>query len=321
MSIHSTSLSGLPRAGQRPIVDTAPPRARTPESVTHAASTQTFYTIRLLADENRRHQAYEAYAYFRWLDDALDRPENSAVDRIALAARQADLIERTYAGMAPTQLGIEERWLVRLIGSDPDRANGLATYIRRLFAVMDFDARRRGSLISAAELDAYTLDLAVGVTEAMHYFIGHDKPAPQGAWRYRAVIGAHITHMLRDTVDDLTAGYYNVPREVLSAHGLMPSDVDSAPYRAWVATRVQAARACFADGRAYLASVPCRRCRVAGFAYLRRFEQVLDVIERDGYRLRRSYPEALSPVGLARLSAEAFWMALTPRSILSGAAA
>ncbi len=321
MSIHSSSLGGLSRAGQRPIVSGQPARARTPESVTHAASTQTFFTIRLLADETRRHQAYEAYAYFRWLDDALDRPEHSAVDRIALAARQADLIERAYAGASPTQLGIEERWLTHLIGSDPDPTSGLATYIRRLFSVMDFDARRRGRLISAAELDAYTLDLAIGVTEAMHYFIGHDKPAPQGAWRYRAVIGAHITHMLRDTVDDLAAGYYNIPREVLTAHGLAPNDVDSAPYRAWVATRVQTARACFADGRAYLAGVPCRRCRVAGFAYLRRFEQVLDVIERDKYRLRPSYPESLSPIGLARLSAEAFWMALTPRTRASGAAA
>lgn len=318
MSIHSPSLGALSRNGQRPI---APVRPRTPESVTHTASTQTFFTIRLLADTTRRHQAYEAYAYFRWLDDTLDSPEHSAVDRVALAARQVDLIDRAYAGAAPTQLGLEERWLVHLIATDPDPASGLATYVRRLFAVMDFDARRRGRLISADELEAYTLDLAVGVTEAMHYFIGHDKPAPHGAWRYRAVIGAHITHMLRDTVDDLAAGYYNVPQEMLTAHGIAPSDIDSAPYRDWVATRVRAARACFADGRAYLASVPCRRCRVAGFTYLRRFEQVLDVIERDGYRLRRSYPESLSLTSLARLSAEAFWMALTPRTRVPGATA
>jgi len=29
--------------------------------------------------------------------------------------------------------------------------------------------------------------------------------------RYLAVTGAHITHMLRDAVEDAEAGYYNIP--------------------------------------------------------------------------------------------------------------
>ena len=41
-------------------------------SITKAASQQTYYTIRFLADRELVPDAYRAYAYFRWVDDALD---------------------------------------------------------------------------------------------------------------------------------------------------------------------------------------------------------------------------------------------------------
>ena len=78
-------------------------------------------------------------------------------------------------------------------------------------------ARRRGQLITQEELSSYTRWLAVGVTEAMHYFIGHCCPAPRCAARYQAVSGAHITHMLRDAVEDADAGYFNIPVDHLYA--------------------------------------------------------------------------------------------------------
>ncbi len=41
-------------------------------AITKAASKQTYYTIRCLVDRPRRHDAFRAYAYFRWVDDVLD---------------------------------------------------------------------------------------------------------------------------------------------------------------------------------------------------------------------------------------------------------
>ena len=88
-----------------------------------------------------------------------------------------------------------------------------------MMAVMAFDADRRGRLISQAELNEYTHWLAVAVTEAMHYFIGHDCASPLGPTRYLAVTGAHITHMLRDALEDVEAGYYNLPAELVGRAG------------------------------------------------------------------------------------------------------
>ena len=189
---------------------------------------------------------------------------------------------------------IQEKMLVELVRHDSERNSGLQTYLRNMMRVMDFDAGRRGRLISQNELDEYTGWLASAVTEAMHYFIGHADFSPRDETRYLAVSAAHITHMLRDTFEDVQAGYYNIPSEVLQANHIGPQDVQSPAYRAWVKSRVQLARAGFKTGKDYLMRVQNLRCRLAGFAYTARFEWLLDTIENEAYTIRRQYGERKS---------------------------
>ena len=268
-----------------------------PLAITRAASQQTFYTIRYLVDPGQALNAYRAYAYFRWVDDWLDREHADPAECLAFVERQQALIDDSYQGIFWSDVYAEERLLVDLIRANPAPDSGLAAYIRHLIAVMDFDARRRGQLITQAELDQYSRHLAIAVTEALHYFIGHDRYAPHSEARYLAVTAAHITHMLRDTGEDIAAGYFNVPADLLERHHLTPSDFGSAPYQAWVKSRVQLARDYFQAGRAYLAQVECRRCRFAGYAYMARFQGVLDTIERENYCLRSGYHTGLLNAG------------------------
>jgi len=266
-------------------------------SITKAASKQTFTTIRFLVDRDRVEDAYRAYAYFRWVDDTLDADpgavlsEVEASGRRAFLERQKSLLESCYRGETPREVNIQEKMLVELVRGDTEKNSGLETYLRNMMLVMDFDAQRRGKWVSQIELSEYTLWLAMAVTEAMHYFIGHGDYSPRDEGRYLAVSAAHITHMLRDTYDDVQAGYYNIPREVLEASRIGPQDVLSDAYRLWVKGRVQSAREYFEAGRAYLARVQCLRCRLAGFAYMARFEWLLDMIEREGFCLRQQYSE------------------------------
>jgi len=95
--------------------------------------------------------------------------------------------------------------------------------------------------------------------------------------------------MLRDTFDDVQAGYYNIPREVLETNHIGPQDLVSDAYRDWVKSRVLLAREYFKEGRSYLARVQNSRCRLAGYAYSTPFEWLLDRIEMDGYYLRPQY--------------------------------
>jgi phytoene/squalene synthetase len=265
-----------------------------PAAITRAASKQTYYTVRFLVDRNRTLNAYRAYAYFRWVDDWLDRKTVLELGRIAFVERQQALIDACYRGEHVPDVTKEERMLVDLLSGEPEQDGGLRAYIRHMMAVMTFDTQRRGRLITGAELDQYSYHLAAAVTEALHYFIGHDQYSPQGDERYRAATGAHLAHMLRDTYEDIEAGYYNVPCELLQRHGIKPSDTASAPYRDWVKSRVQQARADFVAAKRYLAQVESLRCRIAGYAYVARFTGVLDAIEREGYHLRAGYPERKS---------------------------
>jgi hypothetical protein len=282
-------------------------RARNPRqlapAITRRASQQTYLTVKLLVDRGRADDAYRAYAYFRWVDDQLDGSALTPAGRAAFVERQGKLVERCYhggfhRGDFPHAVCAEERMLIDLVRGDRAPDSGLQSYIRHMMAVMAFDAERRGRLISEIELANYTRWLAVAVTDALHYFIGGDCRAPRTSDRWHAAAGAHVTHMLRDTLDDIPAGYVNVPREVVEAGGFDPADVASAPYRDWVAGRVALARAYFRDGRAYLRRVENPRCRLAGYAYMARFEGVLDAIQRDGYILRADYADTKTPLAV-----------------------
>lgn len=262
-------------------------------AMTRAASAQTYYTIRYLADRDRAVDAYRAYAYFRWIDDRVDEGNDSAADRAAFLRRQQMLLDGARRGRLPLDLCPEEQLLADLIAGDAEPNSGLRTYLDNMMALMTFDLERRGRLISAAELERYIDLLATAVSEALFHFIGHDTPPPLEG-RATAVRGAHIIHMLRDLIEDCAGGYYNIPAEYLAAHGIGVDDHGHPALRAWAAERVALARDCFREGRAFIARVPSARCRLAGRAYIARFEYVAGLIERDGYRLRADYPERKS---------------------------
>jgi phytoene/squalene synthetase len=262
--------------------------------ITKKASVQTYYTIRLLVDRDLIPDAYRAYGYFRWVDDVLDEGTGTKAEKLAFVKRQRSLLDSCYQGEIPADLYPEEYILVDLVRNDMGETSGLKSYLTNMMAVMVFDAERRGDIISQGELSEYANALAVAVTDAMHYFIGHDSPAPITDNRYLAVTAAHVTHMLRDARDDLQVGYFNIPLEYLEQHNITQDDIDSPAYRRWVCSRVQLARNYFQSGREYLAQVKNLRCRLAGFAYTTRFEWMLRTIEKENFCLRSSYPERKS---------------------------
>jgi len=277
-------------------------------AITKRASRQSYLTIRWLADRDYRDDAFAIYAYFRWLDDAIDERLADREARLTFVARQREILATAAGGataedLASLRVTPEEALLVGLAlpsGEGSTKADtGLLLSLRSMLDVMEFDARRRGRAVTQAELDAYTRDLAVSVTEALHHCIGHGCGCPRDESRYVAVTGAHVAHMLRDLAEDVAAGYLNLPA------GLLADDPHSPAVRAWVKDRVGLARGCFATGRQYLARVESARCRLAGHAYIARFEWVLDAIERDGYALRAAYPERATWRGGLAIAADA----------------
>ena len=307
--IHEVTALAQPRSPEvlerRPQAGTGNPVLESylalPVLITRAASKQAYYTIRYLVDHDRRLAAYRAYAYFRWVDDRLDQPVSDRAQRLAFVRREQNLLDsayQAYHGQACHDWGDlapQERMLVDLIRSDDQCASGLRSYISNMMAVMAFDANRRDQLVTEQELEQYTRHLSVAVTDALHYFIGHEDALPESEARYFPAMAAHITHMLRDTFEDIELGYFNAPLELLESRGIGPRIVESVSYRDWVICRVHLARAYFKDGASYLDQVQSARCRFAGFAYMARFAGILDTIEREEYQLRPAYPEFSHP--------------------------
>jgi phytoene/squalene synthetase len=248
-------------------------------NITKAASHQTYYTIRFLVEPSRREDAYRAYAYFRWVD---------------FVDRQKRLLDRCLLGETPPGTNRHEAMLAELVKRAGPAATGLHTYLRQMMQVMAFDVERRGRLISQAELNEYTSWLATAVTEATSHFFGDAGPARREDGRYLAASAAHVLHMLRDTYEDVRAGYFNIPREILVAGSIGPGDVDSEPYRSWVRSRVQLARTYLDAGRPVVARLRNPRHRLAGLAYIARFDWLIETLERDDFLLRAEYPQGRS---------------------------
>lgn len=261
------------------------------QSITWAGSKQTYYTARRMVDTELVNDFYRAYAYFRWADDIIDISAQSDDERVSFISRQRELIDRLYRNERPDDLTLEEEIVADLISRDTGESSGLQSFIRNMFAIIEFDAYRKGRLISQQELTWYSTRLGQSVTDGLQYFIGNGHPYPATEDRYLASIAAHIAHLLRDMVLDTADGFINIPREYLEAHGISPQDVDSPPFRAWVRQRVELAREYFREGKRYLDELDVLRCKIVGYWYCARFEGVLDTIERDGYILRARYDE------------------------------
>ena len=279
------------------------------KSITLKGSKQTYFIARMMVDIDLVNDFFRAYAYFRWADDIVDAPTSldspSAFDvktsmdssaqtrtkRIAFINRQKDLIDSLYNNERPEDMQPEEEILADLIKNDRGEDSGLQSFIRNMFAIIEFDALRTGQLINQEQLSWYTNCLAKSVTDGLQYFVGNGQAYPDSDGRYLAAKGAHIAHLLRDTTQDTSDGFINIPREYLEANGIKPEDMDSLPYRAWVQSRTKMARDYFREGKRYLDRLWVLRCKIVGYWYCARFEGVLDAIERDDYILRAEYNE------------------------------
>ncbi len=265
------------------------PTASLAHSITWAGSKQSYLIARFLADRDLSDDCLRAYAYFRWADDMIDIVLLNDEDRSVFIERQKALIDRLYRGEHPDGLSAEEAMLADLIAHDRLPASGLGSFIHNFMAVIEFDAHRHGRIANRQELAAYTTCLATAVMDGIQYFIGNGHPYPKTPDRNLAVAGAHITHMLRDMLEDFSVGLVNIPAEDLQAYDIAVKELNGEPFRLWVREQVRLARHCFREGKTYIDSLDLLRCKLAGVWYCARFECVLNLIERDGCRLRADY--------------------------------
>ncbi|MBU1077803.1 MAG: squalene/phytoene synthase family protein [Spirochaetes bacterium] len=262
-------------------------------SITWKSSKQTYYTACLMVDNDLKDDFFRAYAYFRWMDDIIDEPGLSQNKRISFVKRQRKLIESFYRKKRITPLNPEEKILRDLIQNDRGRTTGLQSFIRNMFAIIEFDAKRKGRVVSDKDLKWYVKSLGRSVIDGLQYFIGNGHPYPDTDTtdRYYSAEAAHITHLLRDMVEDTANGFINIPREYIKKHKIDPKKIIDHDIRDWVRGQVDLARKFFKEGKMYIDRLDVLRCRIVGHWYCARFESILKLIEKDNYILRPKYNE------------------------------
>jgi phytoene/squalene synthetase len=293
------------------LVDTA----QLAHSITRKSSKQSYYTACFLADKTLADDCLKAYAYFRWADDVVDEFSSSQSERMAFVARQKQLITDLYGMRLVDGLSPEEAMIADLIQNDKRENSGLKSFIHNFFAIIEFDALRKGRTISEEELKWYASRLGTAVTDAIQHFVCNEHAYPDGENRYLAATAAHITHMLRDMRSDISEGYINIPTEYIDDHDLNLEDVGNPVFRAWVRNRVELARVYFSKGKQYLDQLSVLRCKIAGYWYCARFETILDIIERDDYVLRADYGQRRSFINWLKIAGVA--VSVTIRHALS----
>ena len=182
-------------------------------SITKGHSTQTYVVTRLLVDRNLQDDCFRAYAYLRWVDDKIDGSSLSSEERQVFIARQIFLVESLYNGEVPDGISLEEEIAADLILNNPDKQNGLYSFLHHFLEILEFDVRRRGRRISQVELEGYSRSLSKAVTDGIQHFIKNGYAYPIVEDRYAVVIAVHIVHMLRDMVQYMSDGYFNMPGE------------------------------------------------------------------------------------------------------------
>ncbi len=274
-------------------------------SITQKASKQTYYTARHMVDRHLVDDFFRAYAYFRWIDDMIDETLHSRKERISFIQQQRMLIDSLYKKQSTNNLNSYEEIIAVLIENDKRKNSKLQSFIRNMFSIVEFDAYRKGRLITEEQLNWYSDCLAKSTTDGLQYFIGNNQQYPVAQNQYFAAKAAHIIHLLRDMVDDLQNGFINIPKEYIELNNIKLSQIESPEFKAWVRDRIEKARVYFIEGKRYLENLKVLRCKTVGLWYCARFEHVLDKIENEDYLLRESYREKYnSPtlIKMARLS-------------------
>jgi len=177
-----------------------------------AAGTSFYWAMRLLP-EARREAMFAVYAFCREVDDIADSDDPPTVKRAELARWRRE-IEAIYA-RRPALAGLQ-RVLADVAADYKLRREDFLAVIDG----MEMDAAADIRAPALAELDLYCDRVASAVGRLSVRIFGTDVPA---ADRVAGSLGRalQLTNILRDLAEDAARGRLYLPRELLSAQGIV----------------------------------------------------------------------------------------------------
>jgi phytoene synthase len=222
------------------------------------------------------------YAFCRVVDDLADEPGLADAERRAGLDRWRGLVEGRVTDRRP---GIETQFADLLRRRAPRQSDLLA-----ILDGMEMDLSPR-TFATSDELRHYCYHVASAVGLVSVDLFGCTDP---GARAYAEELGYALqwTNILRDVAEDAREGRVFLPLEDLAHFGLAPADLlsghpDRESFRRLMTRGTAVARAHFHEALAVFAALPAAdRAALRSAELMRRiYTRILDMMERDGYRV------------------------------------
>ena len=244
-------------------------------------------------DRLRANVFFCAYAYFRWVDDIVDSEDASIDQKTTLLDRQrawiAELYENPESLRVISSLTAEEQLLFFVIQHDlAGGKQALRLSISDMLRSIEMDATRRGRVVSSEVLT----QIQMHRTRAFADFVStllHQRTLVGAENRLLVfALACDEAHKLRDLIQDVTFGYFNISFEELREYEIDLNDLNCPGLREYVKDKVSSTRASFTRARRDLRHVSAT-LRAACLIYGLRHLMLLKAIENDAYYLRFSY--------------------------------
>jgi len=159
------------------------------------------------------------YAYLRCFDDILDVGRDEATS-LELMAAQRKIMDAAYEGtLEQEDAGPPARYGLPFFAWDREQGAPLRAQFEAFLDTMELDVRRRGRVLSAAELDDYVLATGHAFLRCLAYFSTGKPEAPGpcldlGSRAYLYADG------LMDLEEDLAVGLINISPEVIEEYAI-----------------------------------------------------------------------------------------------------
>ena len=194
------------------------------------------------------------WAYIKCLDDRVDENETtqSAIDTLK---DQMQLLEHAYAGNSPDAgLGKLESYGQRFCAWDRDCGAPLRYPLEAVLETMEFDLRRRGSVLPREEIDAYLIKMGGALIDFLAHFAmpGRKLSAALKNAGSRAYLWADT---LMDLAHDIEFGLINIPAEDLESEKIDLARGFEA-CKEWVASSVPKVEAHFDESISLMRELP-----------------------------------------------------------------
>jgi phytoene/squalene synthetase len=248
---------------------------------------EAYLATKLFIRGERGRLANIIYTYLRWLDDYVDNINIDESEQKDLLRRQSKMINCLYDEDKFKTKNYYEKAISKVIEYDIENGYGLRTIIRKMFEVFDFDIKRKNTIPHFEDLNDYSKKIGDAYTRALLFFL-----APRFPYKEEFSLPAyasHQVHLLRDFTIDKENYYFNISREEITQFNIKKDLAQDKNFSNWVKDKVENIKILFRKGKKQIKSIPILQVRLTGYLYCSRYERIIAHIEKDGYRLKRTY--------------------------------